>query len=49
MTGSPVLVSPTWLALREEADAQARSLDLVEEVQRWLPGGSAVSGSRVAL
>ena len=43
MTASPVLVSPTWLALREEAPAQARSLDLVEEVQRWLPpGGSAV-------
>ena len=41
MTASPVLVSPTWLALREEAPAQARSLDLVEEVQRWLPGGSA--------
>jgi hypothetical protein len=43
VTASPVLVSPTWLALREEAHAQARSLDLVEEVQRWLPpGGSAV-------
>lgn len=49
MTASPVVVSPTWLALRERVDAQARSLDLVEEVRRWLPGGSAVSGSRVAL
>ena len=43
MTTSPVVVSPTWLALREAADAQARSLDLVEQVRRWLaPAGRTV-------
>ena len=37
MSASPVVVSPSWLALREEADARARSLELVREVQRLLP------------
>ena len=39
----PVRVSPSWLALRESADAAARASDLVEHVQQRLPAeGRAV-------
>lgn len=42
MTGTGV-VTPEWLGLREPADAQARSTELVREVRRGLTGaGTAV-------
>ena len=42
MTGTGV-VTPEWLGLREPADAQARSTELVREVRRGLTGaGPAV-------
>jgi methyltransferase family protein len=37
MTGGGIRVSEGWLALREPADATARSLDLVEHLRRELP------------
>lgn len=37
MTTGATRVSPAWLALRESADAEARSRDLVEHVRRALP------------
>ncbi len=39
MSASPVVVSPSWLALREEADVRARSQELVEVVRQRLPPG----------
>jgi hypothetical protein len=39
MTAAPVRVSPTWLALREPADAAARSAGLAERLGRHLPAG----------
>ena len=42
MTVAPVVVSPSWLALREEADARARSADLVEELRPRLPPADRV-------
>jgi Methyltransferase domain len=44
MTIAPVRVSSEWLAMREHADAAARSSELVEEVRRCLPtdGGATV-------
>lgn len=43
MTTEPVRTSSAWLALREAADAAARSRDLVEAVRRRLPAGGAVT------
>jgi trans-aconitate methyltransferase len=37
MTASPVRTSPKWLALREPADAAARSVELVQRLGRHLP------------
>jgi hypothetical protein len=37
MTAAPVRVSPEWLALRELADAAARSAELAERLGRLLP------------
>ena len=37
MTSEPVRADPGWLALREPADAAARSTELVEEVRSALP------------
>lgn len=37
MTAAEVRVSPTWLSLREPADAAARAVDLVEHVVQQLP------------
>lgn len=34
-----VRVEPSWLALREPADAAARAADLVDEIRRELPAG----------
>lgn len=44
MTEAVVRVSPTWLRLREPADARARSTYLMERVRRHLParGGTVV-------
>jgi trans-aconitate methyltransferase len=43
MTDDVIRVSPNWLALREPADAAARSRDLAEALDRALPaGGSSV-------
>ncbi len=36
---TPVRVEPSWLALREPADAAARAGDLVDEIRRELPAG----------
>lgn len=36
---TPVRVEPSWLALREPADAAARAEDLVDEIRRELPDG----------
>src|SRR4051812_13782859 len=37
MTSAPVRASPQWLALREPADAAARSVELVRRLRRALP------------
>src|SRR4051794_2563648 len=37
MTAAPVRASPQWLALREPADAAARSVELVRRLRRALP------------
>jgi hypothetical protein len=42
-TAGTIRVSPSWLALRESADAEARAIDLAEAVEGALPA----SGSRV--
>jgi hypothetical protein len=39
MTVAPVRVSPTWLRLRESADAAARASDLIEHVRRHVHVG----------
>jgi hypothetical protein len=36
---TPIRVEPSWLALREPADAGARAGDLVDEIRRELPAG----------
>jgi hypothetical protein len=36
---TPVRVTPSWLALREPADAAARAGDLVDEIRNELPAG----------
>jgi Methyltransferase domain len=41
-TGEVVRAHPSWLALREAADAAARSAELVEELRRHLPTGPLV-------
>ena len=38
MSAAAVRVSPEWLALREPADAAARSAELAERLARHLPG-----------
>jgi SAM-dependent methyltransferase len=43
MSGEVIRVSPSWLALREPADAEAHARDLAEAVERALPA----SGPRV--
>jgi hypothetical protein len=43
MSAEAIRVSPTWLALRERADAEARAVDLAEALERALPA----SGRRV--
>lgn len=42
MTQTPIRVSPEWLALREPADAAARSAELADEAGRWMPAGRTV-------
>jgi hypothetical protein len=42
MTQAPIRVSPQWLALREPADAAARSTELADEVAQWMPAGRTV-------
>jgi hypothetical protein len=39
MSADVIRVSPTWLALRERADAEARAVDLAEALERALPAG----------
>ena len=39
MSAPAVRVSPDWLALREPADAEARSVELAERLARHLPAG----------
>ena len=39
-TAEAIRVSPGWLGLREDADAAARSRDLVRHLRRRLPAGS---------
>jgi SAM-dependent methyltransferase len=41
VTTEPVRAAPDWLALREPADATARSDDLVEELRPFLSGGES--------
>jgi hypothetical protein len=36
---TPIRVEPSWLSLREPADAAARAGDLVDEIRRELPAG----------
>jgi hypothetical protein len=43
MTAEPVRVSAQWLALREGADAAARSTDLVAALRAHLPAGARLS------
>lgn len=42
MTAEPVRASAAWLALREPADAMARSTELVDELVSFLPEGELV-------
>src|SRR5688500_10737552 len=42
MSAAAVRVSPAWLALREPADAEARSEELVERLRRHLAPGALV-------
>lgn len=42
MAAEPVRASAGWLALRERADAAARSSELVDELVRFLPEGELV-------
>ena len=44
MTTGPVRASAEWLRLRERADAEARSSELVEKVRSYLPthGGATI-------
>jgi hypothetical protein len=42
VTAAGVRVSPRWLALREPADAAARSAELAERVRNHLPAGGLV-------
>jgi hypothetical protein len=41
-TAEAIRVSPAWLELREGADAEARSRDLVRQSRRLTPGGPVV-------
>ena len=46
MTATVVRVSPEWLALREPADAAARSVELVERLARHLPAAGPLVDPR---